>query len=305
LVPDHVNEAQQGRANGLVAMLSVLGALLGAGAFTYVGLAYVYAFYILILALSLCATMLSITEVPLGVEGSTSITFQDLKHAFWLSPVEHKDFFCVTLSRTFYYMGCSSQTFFMYYLKDIIRVQDPEGAVLIASVLGQCFGAFTAYPAGWLSDHLQNGRKVYVYVACTGMALGNVLFLMVSSFTAAVAVSALLGAANGMYLTMDNCLAVETLPNKKDAARFMGMWGIAAFVGTASGPLIGGPALYIVGRTETEGVYSIAGYAVLLCFSAFYMILSAVVIRKVHDSANKSQQVYQKLPLEMEAVAAL
>ena len=55
--------------------------------------------------------------------------------------------------------------------------------------------------------------------------------------------------------------------------------------------LIGGPALYIVGRTETEGVYSIAGYAVLLCFSAFYMILSAVVIRKVHDSANKSQQV--------------
>ena len=44
-------------------------------------------------------------------------------------------------------------------------------------------------------------------MAVTSTITGNVLFLMVSSFTAAVAVSALLGAANGMYLTMDNCLA--------------------------------------------------------------------------------------------------
>jgi len=91
-----------------------------------------------------------------------------------------------------------------------------------------------------------------------------------------------------MYLTMDNCLAVETLPSKKDAARFMGMWGIAAFVGTAAGPLIGGPALYVVGRTEVEGVYSLAGYTVLMFMSALYLVLSAVVICKVTEATDRA-----------------
>jgi hypothetical protein len=64
---------------------------------------------------------------------------------------EHHDFFVVTLSRLFYYCGSSVQTFFLYFLHDIIRVRDdPESAVAALAIVSQISGALFCYPVGWI-----------------------------------------------------------------------------------------------------------------------------------------------------------
>ncbi len=108
-----------------------------------------------------------------------------------------------------------------------------------------------------------------------------------------IVVCALLGAANGVYLTMDTSLAVDTLDVDEDepqlvsvptnidfdeevkavmlnqqgrqkkeienhndnhgAAQLLGVWGVFGFIGSALGPLIGGTALIILGKIAVHG----------------------------------------------------
>ena len=137
----------------------------------------------------------------------------------------------VSLSRLFYYCGMSGQTFFLYFLHDILDVRkDPEAAVASLAILSQCSGALTCLPIGFISDRVGGRRKPFVYVACAFLALATLAIVFAQSMNDMVYVSLLLGAANGMYLTMDTSLAVDTLPTEgeDEAAQLLGTFGCAA-----------------------------------------------------------------------------
>ena len=94
----------------------------------------------------------------------------DLLSAYWIDTDEHQDFFIVTISRFFYYMGVSSQSFFLYYIHDDLRksnvTENPEDAVAFLAIIGQSAGALTCLPVGVLSDQYFDGRrKPFVYIA--------------------------------------------------------------------------------------------------------------------------------------------
>lgn len=96
----------------------------------------------------------------------------------------------------------------------------------------------------------------------------------------------------GAYLTLETSLAVDTLPHtvidgpSGGNAQLLGIWGVAAFLGSALGPMIGGPLLYFFGSSGTvEGQdYTIHGYAVVLSLSAIYFLLSAVSLGWVQNT---------------------
>ena len=228
-----------------------------------------------------------------------------LYESYTIDRHKHRDFFWVTVSRLFYYCGMSVQTFFMYFLHDIIQglQQDPEAAVATLSILGQVAGACTCIPVGYLSDVLFSGkRKPFVYFAC--FILGSTTFAVIFARTMhrMVILMLILGGANGIYLTMDTSLAVDTLPKDFDddngAAQLLGIWGVAAFLGSALGPMIGGPVLYFVGSkdnstvpdvedigdiAEIEGDYSLAGYATIYSLSSVSRISYLLKCRCVFD----------------------
>ena len=114
---------------------------------------------------------------------------------------ENYDFFIVTISRLFYYCGSSVQTFFLYFLHDIIGVRDdPESAVATLAVISQISGALVCYPVGWISDRFCGGRrKPFVYIACT--LLGGITSAMIFAKTmdTMTILCFCLGAANGEY----------------------------------------------------------------------------------------------------------
>jgi len=207
---------------------------------------------------------------------------------------ENHDFFIVTVSRLFYYCGSSVQTFFLYFLHDIIGVtDDPESAVAGLAVITQLSGALVCYPVGWVSDQFCGGRrKLFVYIACS--ILGGITSAMIFAKTmdTMTTLCFCFGAANGAYLTMETSLAIDTLPKNYDDgpcggnAQLLGIWGVAAFLGSAIGPMIGGPLLYIFGTSGTvDGQdYSIGGYSIILSLSTVYFIMSAISLRWVKKS---------------------
>jgi MFS family permease len=180
----------------------------------------------------------------------------------------------------------------MYFLADVIRIrEDPEGAVAALSIIGQVAGVFTCVPVGFASDKLFSGkRKPFVHFACYVLAGTTFAAIFARTMNHMVIIMVLLGGANGIYLTMDTSLAVDTLPKEFDgetgSAQLLGIWGVAAFLGSALGPMIGGPLLYFVGtpstweenepgldtgvdhgRSDSRG-YSLEGYAVVLSLAS-------------------------------------
>lgn len=117
---------------------------------------------------------------------------------------QHHDFFFVTVSRLCYYCGSSVQTFFLYFLHDIIRVKDnPESAVAELAVVSQIAGALICYPVGWISDRFCGGRrKPFVYLSCT--LLGGVTLSMIYAQTMhqMTILCFILGIANGMSINV-------------------------------------------------------------------------------------------------------
>jgi MFS family permease len=91
----------------------------------------------------------------------------------------------------------------------------------------------------------------------------------------------------GAYLTMETSLAIDMLPKDYDDgpsggnAQLLGIWGVAAFLGSAIGPMIGGPLLYLFGSSGVvDGQdYTIQGYTIILSLSTAYFILSAISLK--------------------------
>jgi MFS family permease len=249
-----------------------------------------------------------------------------LLQSYTIDTTKHFDFFIVTVSRLFYYCGMSVQTFFLYYLHDIIGIVDnPQATVATLAILGQVSGALTCYPVGLLSDKcMYKQRKPFVYLACAILSLATAGLLYARTLHQMVIICLILGGANGIYLTMDTSLAVDTLPRDNDdadeddmngdnhddvesddepsgSAQLLGIWGVAAFLGSALGPMIGGPLLYIFGSQQNSssnsdgaghqgtGIpappppgaedYTMRGYAVVIGLASFYFFCSAVVLR--------------------------
>ena len=249
---------------------------------------------------------------------------------------KHHDFFVVTVSRLFYYCGMSVQTFFLYFVHDIIGIRtNPEVAVATLAILGQCAGALTCYPVGLASDYLLGGRRTpFVYAACFVLGTATLTLVLATTFQQMVVFCLILGAANGVYLTMESksvsqscvaatttlwmtdlfltfvviaaSMAVDTLPrdlvdgeddgDESGHAQLLGIWGVAAFLGSALGPMIGGPLLYIFGSSKDDPSqagddgtvseeYTLTGYAVVLGLSAVYFFCSAFTLQfiKYHN----------------------
>jgi len=96
-------------------------------------------------------------------------------------------------------MGISSMSFFLYYLKDMIQVPDPESTVSLVSAMGLACAALTAYPTGYLSDYLGNGRKIYIYVANAVMAASSIGLIFCNTTTPVYILISVIGAFEGCF----------------------------------------------------------------------------------------------------------
>ena len=279
LIPDQVPNTQTGVANGILAFLLVTGSLFGFGLFHVFFGSHIQDMYGLYTCIVIVTTILTGTyahdrdaqltaeRVSLSQRGAAArrrhiiitpwiliktllydpfrrVDGRTILGSYTINTVKHHDFFVVTVSRLCYYCGISVQTFFLYFIHDIIKVSDAEGAVAYLAIIGQISGSFTCYPVGVISDKFCGGRrKPFVYAACG--ILGVLTFSMIFTTTMGqmIVLYLILGVANGIYLTMETSLAVDTLPKEYEEGA---SGGNAQLLGSTYHPILTIPWIVFV-----------------------------------------------------------
>jgi Na+/melibiose symporter-like transporter len=284
LIPDLVPERQRGSASGWMALMSSFGTLVGALSAGQLARGGSYraidALIVVTLALMLALTLAGVRERPASGPAEP-FRLGTFFRGFLPSPRRYRDFYWVLLTRAMVTMGIYSVfTFFEYFLKDVIRVSNPEqqASYLIGTIIAG--GIVTALIAGRLSDRW--GRKPLVYLSGGTMALASIVFVAVAFFPSlgfVFVVGALFGLGYGAYQAADWALAVDVLPGGGNAARDMGIWHVAIVLPQVIAPAVTGLTL-----TTFKSASLLFGYTVVFVMTAAWFVLGTVFVRRVRGA---------------------
>ena len=308
IIPDMCPDEQVGQANGILAAMQALGASSGF-LFTYAfpDVANLYAVYVALVLVCVPVCVLAIkddtTIVLDGNENTTSNaikamtiaggwTWRDVFACYYIDRKQFPDFFWLFVTRALYYAGCSVQVYLQYLFRDLIvkhdgsRLSGHEPAQYVADLafIGQVSGAVAAYPSALLSD--QTGRKPIIAFACAGLIAICIGFMLEHHLRLVLMMGAAFGAFNGVYLSVDYALAIDTLPSRSDPAQSLAVWGVASFLGTSIGPAILGPILFFNQEVDADGqMYNtLQGYIYALSVSCVWFFLAAVALKLIRGA---------------------
>jgi len=292
VIPDVVPIPQRGIASGYMGMMSQLGSALG---IVVVGLVFradpVLSYGLLITVLTVCLlwTAFSLKEQPLRTQPAP-INWIEFIKGLWIDPRKYPDFAWVWITRALVMYGFYTiQPFVLYYLRDIIHVDDPVKMsgliflfILIAATISGIYG-------GALSDRI--GRKVIVYIANGTMAAMALCLVFCTTLPQAIAVGVIFGLGYGAYISVDWALGTDVLPNKEEAGKDMAVWHIAMVFPQAIAVYIAGSLLGLFGHTTEKGAlgqeiihYTARGYTVMFGIAAVALALGAVLLRNVRTA---------------------
>mmetsp|Transcript_5746 Transcript_5746/g.19597 ORF Transcript_5746/g.19597 Transcript_5746/m.19597 type:complete len:476 (-) Transcript_5746:52-1479(-) len=291
LIPDLVPEAELGKANGIMAAMTALGACMGfLFIFNFPDTAALYKLYVGLMCTTVPLTLVASREKPALAE-HPPWEWSEITSSYWIDANAHPDFFYLFLCRMCYYCGVSVQVFVKFWMRDIVVDKDghsfttEESAKYTADIgfIIQVFGALGAYPSGLLSD--LTGRKPLVAISCFGIIAVYICFCFMDHLGQLLWMGTVYGLWNGMYLSVDYALAVDCLPSKEESARWLAVWSVACFLGTTIGPLVSGPVLFIFSvppdpdaGPDAPHRTSHNGYRAIMLIGAVWMALSAALL---------------------------
>ena len=281
IIPDVVPDAEVGIASGWLAVMVLVGSaggLLANVAFTGLGatrLTY------LAIGLVLCASVPPTLRAARG-EGSTPAKPRDTRPlreqaADFIRPLRGGDFAWVVLTRLLNNAGIAAVTpFTLNFFRDVVKVGNPDIFNPVWYLVVLLFAGPFGYLGGRLSD--RHGRKRFVY--WSGGIQAAVALAFIALYPQAVTVVLLLGAAYGvgygLYNAVDWALACDTLPDKRESAKDMGLFHIAL---TLPGNIVPFLAGVVLDRVDAGG--GTGGYRIVFGSAGVFFLISTVLVRRV------------------------
>ncbi|MEU6430120.1 MFS transporter [Microbispora sp. NPDC046973] len=194
----------------------------------------------------------------------------------WVSPRRHPDFAWAWTSRLMITLTLAMAIgYLQYYLRDAVHYERlfPEstverGVVVLVAV----FTLSSVVPtllAGWLSDRY-GSRRPAVFAGGLTMAASGLVLTILTSWTAAIAASVLLGAGYGMFAAVDQAMVTQLLPTDADRAKDLGIVSLANSASNTLGPVIAAPL-----------VTSAGGYPLMYGVAAGFATLGACLIWRI------------------------
>ncbi|MDQ0892922.1 MFS transporter [Agromyces ramosus] len=205
--------------------------------------------YILLAAvlLVLAVPFLTRHDQPLAAAERTRVSAKGMLSSFWISPRKHPDFGWTLLSRVLVSVGNALGTsLLLYFLMFGLGDENAEADLIVLTLIYMVFVIIASLFLGKLSDRLGR-RKVFVFVASGLQGVAALLLAIFPDLTVAMVAAGLLGLGYGCFLSVDQALATQVLPDAATRGKDLGIMNIASAVPQAVGPLIGAAAVVATG----------------------------------------------------------
>lgn len=264
---DRLPESQRGKVMGINGALTQIGPILGivlAGMFaTQLGLMFLVPAAIAVLgSVWFIAVMKdSKFEGELPAFQLTSLT-----RGFYFNPRKHPNFGWVILSKilVFVYIAFTS-LYGVYLMMSRLGLDAAEVSALFAAISmgGIVFATAGAVGGGLLSDKF-HARKPFLIIAACMLAVSAVTIGTAASIPQFVIGSLISSLGIGIYGSVDQALALDTLPSEENEnGRYLSIFGLANALPQAVGPFLAGAVLSFAGGDYTWVYFVAAGFAIL------------------------------------------
>lgn len=273
-ISDQVPVGQRGVISGWISAPQAVGLVLGLVLVEALELDVLTGYLVMagiVVALVLPFLVLA-PDAPLAREDREPLTARALLAGFWISPRKHPDFGWTLLGRILVNVGNAlGTTLLLYFLMFGLGREDAEGDLIILSLVYVVFIIASSLLLGRWSDRIGR-RKPFVIVSALFQAIAAALLAFVPDFTVTVVAGALLGIGYGAFLSVDQALATQVLPNAATRGKDLGIMNIATTVPQAVAPLLGAWL-----------VAAVAGFTGLFVVSAVATVLGALAVIPVRS----------------------
>ena len=263
-ISDQVPVNQRGYVSGWLSAPQAIGIILGVMLVTYVFVGTFVGYAAMaVLLIVLVTPFLFLPDAVLPVELKEKMTARGVVQSLWISPREHPDFGWTLLSRVLVNFGNAfGTTMLLYFLQFGLHDKHADDDLLTLILIYMVFVIIASLVLGRLSDRLGR-RKAFVFISSSLQGVAALLLAFLPDFTVAMVAAGLLGLGYGCFLSVDQALATQVLPDPESRGKDLGIMNIATAVPQAIAPLIGAGVVAMmggfVGLFVMSGVFAFAG----------------------------------------------
>ncbi|CAN5590577.1 MFS transporter [soil metagenome] len=273
-ISDQVPVNQRGFVSGWISAPQAVGTILGLVLVTelFFGQFLCYTAMAVLLVLLVLPFLVLVPDAVLPASERSKLTMKSLIEGFWISPRQYPDFGWTLLSRVLVNFGNAFGTaLLLQFLQFGLRVDDAEGTLIMLVLVYMVFVIIASLLFGRLSDKLGR-RKPFVFVAASLQGVAALMLAFVPDLGVAFIAAGILGLGYGCFLSVDQALATQVLPDPHTRGKDLGIMNIATAVPQALAPLLG--ALIVA---------AIAGFSGLFVLSAVAAILGALAVLPIRS----------------------
>jgi MFS family permease len=271
-VADQVPVTQRGIISGAIFGPQALGLLVGVALLAEVitGTASGYLVLTVILVIASVPFVLRYRDSPAPAGARPPLDLRALAEAMWVPPRAHPDFAWAFGGRVAVNTGNAlGTTYLLYFFTNDLHLKDPDTALLYVIAVYLVFTLITTYGGGVLSDRTGR-RRVFVAAASVLQGIAAVLLVIWPSFSTTMIAAVFLGAGYGAFLSVDQALVTQVLPDAQTRAKDLGIMSIGNNVPQALGPVA---AALIIDQ--------LGGYRVLFAFAGLFTFLGALMVYRI------------------------
>jgi MFS family permease len=263
MISDQVPVGQRGYVSGWMSAPQAIGIILGLVLVMVLGLGTFggYALVAGLLVVLVAPFLLLVPDRRHAASALPPLTPRTIAAALWISPRAYPDFGWTLLSRVLVNLSNAFGTgLLLYFLEFGLHDTSAEDDLIPLVLVYMVFVIAASLVLGRLSDRLER-RKLFVFAASVVQALAALLLAFLPSMPMAYVGGALLGLGYGCFLSVDQALATQVLPDPETRGKDLGIMNIAWAIPQAFGPLLGGVVVFWLGGFT--GLFVLAGLAAL------------------------------------------
>jgi MFS family permease len=268
---DQVPVAQRGLVSGWLSAPQAVGTILGLLLVTllFTGQFAGYA-VVAILLILLAIPFLLRPDAVLAPDQRPPLSVGAVLASLWINPRRYPDFGWTLLSRVLVNFGNAFGTsLLLYFLMFGLGDAQAEDHLIILTLVYMVFLIVAAIVLGRVSDRLAR-RVGFVVVAAALQGVAALMLAFLPTLGVAMVAAGILGLGYGCFLSVDQALATQVLPDPASRGKDLGIMNVASAVPQAVAPLFGALTVAVLG-----------GFQGLFVLAAVCAFAGAVAVARV------------------------